>query len=120
MRPEKFVKPVLLEDERGYVMAVVPASARIDPRRLGEQMHRELELASESEIDELFPDCAAGAMPPLGAPCRVATLYEDSLAGLYDVCFEAGDHEDVVHMRASGFLTLLDGALHGHVSQRNH
>ena len=27
VRPDKLVKPVLLEDERGYVMAVVPASA---------------------------------------------------------------------------------------------
>lgn len=120
VRPEKFVKPVLLEDERGYVMAVVPASSRIDLARLCEQMHRDFELASESEIDELFPDCASGAMPPIGAPYRIATVYEDSLAGLRDVYFEAGDHEDVVHMRAGDFLTLLDGALHGHFSQRSH
>ena len=118
VRPEKFVKPVLLEDEGGYVMAVVPASARIDLARLGEQMHRDFELASEEEIEELFPDCAAGAMPALGAPYRIPTVYEDSLAGLRDVYFEAGDHEDVVHMRAGDFMKLLDGALHGHFSRR--
>jgi Ala-tRNA(Pro) deacylase len=116
----KLVKPVLLEDERGYVMAVVPASARIDLRLLRLQMHRELELASESEIEALFADCERGAMPALGAPYRVPTVYEDSLAALPDVYFEAGDHEDVVHMRAADFLLLLDGALHGRFSQHSH
>lgn len=120
VRPDKLVKPVLLEDERGYVMAVVPASVRIDLRSLREQTHRELELASEAEIDSLFADCEAGAMPPVGAPYRIPTVYEDSLGGLRDVYFEAGDHEDVVHMRADDFLKLLDGALHGHFSQRSH
>jgi Ala-tRNA(Pro) deacylase len=118
--PAKLVKPVLLEDERGYVMAVVPASARVDLHVLRAQMHRELELASEGEIEQLFADCERGAMPPLGAPYRIPTVYEDSLSALREVFFEAGDHEDVVHMRAADFLQLLDGALHGHFSQRSH
>jgi Ala-tRNA(Pro) deacylase len=120
VRPEKLVKPVLLEDERGYVMAVVPASARLDLRTLREQTHRDLELASEAEIEALFADCERGAMPPLGAAYRIPTVYEDSLSGLRDVYFEAGDHEDLVHMRANDFLRLLDGSLHGHFSQRSH
>lgn len=119
VKPEKLVKPVLLEDERGYVMAVVPASSRIDLKALGQQTNRALELARESEIDTLFADCETGAMPPLGAPYRIPTVYEDSLSGLRDVYFEAGDHEDVVHMRAGDFLKLLDGALHGHFSRRS-
>jgi Ala-tRNA(Pro) deacylase len=113
----KLVKPVLLEDERGYLMAVVPASTRIDLASLRRQTQRTLELASEGEIDSLFADCETGAMPPLGAPYRIPTVYEDSLSGLPDVYFEAGDHEDVVHMRAGDFLALLDGSLHGHFSQ---
>lgn len=120
VRPEKLVKPVLLEDERGYVMAVVPASTRLDLRTLREQTHRDLELASEAQIEELFADCESGAMPPLGAPYRIPTVYEDSISALRDVYFEAGDHEDLVHMRASDFLRLLEGSLHGHFSQRSH
>jgi Ala-tRNA(Pro) deacylase len=116
---DKLVKPVLLEDERGYLMAVVPASTRVDLHSLREQTHRVLELASEREIEELFADCEAGAMPALGAPYRIPTVYEDSLAGLRDVYFEAGDHEDLVHMRAGDFLALLDGSLHGHFSRRS-
>ena len=40
LRPEKLVKPVLLEDERGYVMAVVPASTRVNLRSLRRQTNR--------------------------------------------------------------------------------
>jgi Ala-tRNA(Pro) deacylase len=116
--PEKLVKAVLLEDERGYVMALVPASSRVDLRSLRAQMHRDLELASESEIDSLFADCERGALPPVGTPYRIPTVYEDSLAGLEDVYFEAGDHEDVVHMQAGDFLALLEGAQHGRFTMR--
>jgi Ala-tRNA(Pro) deacylase len=118
--PEKLVKPVLLEDERGYLMAVVPASTRVDLRSLRAQMHRELVLAKEMEIGQLFEDCETGAMPPIGSAYRIPTVYEDSLTNLRDVYFEAGDHEDLVHMRAQDFLTLLDGSLHGHFTQPSH
>jgi Ala-tRNA(Pro) deacylase len=111
-------KPVLLEDERGYVMAIVPASHRIDLGRLNLQLNRDLELAREREIAELFHDCARGAMPPLGSPYSIPTVYDDALAAAPDVWFEAGDHEDVVHLRGTDFLRLLAGSLHGRFSQR--
>lgn len=114
---DRLAKPVLLEDERGYVVAVVPASRRIDLRSLGHQLHRELELASESEIADLFPDCERGALPPIAAAYRLPVVFDDALASLPEVYFEAGDHEDVVHVRGEDFVALLDGALHGHFSR---
>jgi Ala-tRNA(Pro) deacylase len=109
-------KPVLFEDEYGYVMAVVPAARRVDVDRLGAQLHRELQLATEAELDDLFDDCAQGAMPALGSPYLIPTVYDDSLAGLTDVYFEAGDHDDVVHMTGDAFLELLAGSIHGRFS----
>lgn len=114
---ERLAKPVLLEDETGYVVAVVPASRRVDLRSLGEQLHRELELAHESEIVELFPDCEPGALPPVAAPYRIPVVFDDALSALPEVYFEAGDHEDVVHVRGEDFMALLDGARHGHFTR---
>lgn len=114
---ECLAKAVLLEDERGYVMAIVPASRRIDLAHLNQQLHRELELAREHEISELFHDCAQGAMPALGTPYRVPTVYDDALEAAPEVYFEAGDHEDVVHLRGGDFLRLLEGSLHGRFTQ---
>jgi Ala-tRNA(Pro) deacylase len=45
-------------------------------------------------------------------------VYDDALAGAPEVWFEAGDHEDVVHLRGRDFLRLLEGSLHGRFSQR--
>lgn len=114
--PETLAKPVLLEDEQGYVMALVPASCRVDLRSLSEQLNRELTLAGEREMAPLFHDCEQGALPALGSPYRIPTVYDDALAGLREVCFEAGDHEDVVRMAGAEFVRLLAGARHGRFS----
>ena len=110
---DALAKPVLLEDELGYVMAIVPASRVVDLRSLSNQLHRDLELASEREMETLFHDCERGAMPPLGSPYRIPTVYDDAIAALPEIWFEAGDHEDVVHMEGVEFLRLLSGSRHG-------
>ncbi|HKK51133.1 MAG TPA: YbaK/EbsC family protein, partial [Myxococcota bacterium] len=110
-------KPVLLEDEYGYVMAVVPAARRVDIDRLGAQLNRNLELATEAEVCDLFEDCERGAMPALGIPYRIPTVYDDALIGLSDVYFEGGDHDDLVHLSGEDFLDLLAGSLHGRFSR---
>lgn len=114
---EQLAKPVLLADEYGYVLALLPAARRVDVERLGTQLHRDLDLASEAEIDALFPDCEPGALPPLGGPWEIPTVYDDALVGLRDVYFEAGGHADLVHMRGADYLELLANALHGPFSE---
>ena len=98
-------------------MAVVPAARRVDVDRLGRQLNRRLELATEAEVSNLFEDCAEGAMPALGTPYRIPTVYDDSLTGLSDVYFEAGDHDDIVHMSGDAFLDLLSESVHGRFSK---
>ena len=114
--PERLAKSVLLEDELGYVMAIVPASHRIDLRSLEDQLHRNFELATEPELPSLFADCERGAIPPVGPAYRIPTVYDDALAELTEVWFEAGDHEDVVHLKGTAFLRLLEGSPHGRFS----
>ena len=116
---DRLAKPVVVEDELGYLMVVVPASRRVDLERLSEEMQRDLELASERELVALFPDCERGAVPPLGSAYRIPTVYDDSIAELPEVCFEAGDHEDVVRMRGDAFVRLLEGSRHGRFSVPN-
>lgn len=110
---EQLAKSVLLEDERGYVMAVLPASHRVDLRKLCSQLNRELEFATESELGELFSDCEVGAVPPLGAAYGIPVVYDESLRDIPSVYFEAGDHEELIFMSSAEFLSLLEFALHG-------
>jgi len=110
---DQFAKCVLLEDERGYVIAVLPSSRRIQLKLLREQLHRKLTLATEEEFGQLFPDCEVGAIPPLGAAYGVPTLIDDTLLHQGHVYFEAGDHEALICMGGAQFLNLLASSRHG-------
>lgn len=109
-------KAVILKDAEGYVMAVVPADHWLRLKALRESLGRPLMLGDEREIERLFPDCAPGAVPPLGPAYGVETLVGDALLSLAELYFEAGDHEQLVHTDGESFRALLRGARHGHLS----
>lgn len=113
----RVAKCILLEDERGYLLAILPASCRLELPRIRGQLRRQLELASEAELGLLFGDCEIGAVPPFGDAYGIPTLLDDSLLRLPDVYFEAGDHEDFVHLSGSAFGALLARGQHGRFSR---
>lgn len=117
--PGRVAKSVLLEDERGYVLAVIPAACRLDFRAIGEVLERDLELATEPELDEIFPDCAHGAVPPVGEAYNVPMLVDESLLRMPDVYFEGGDHEDLVHVEGESFREMMGRAMHGRIGRPN-
>jgi len=112
-------KTVILEDELGYVMVVLPASHHVMLSAVDDQMRRRLTLASESELPRLFRDCALGAIPPIGDAYGIETMVDDSLAEQADIYFEAGDHELLVHVSNEQFDTMMADAMHGNFSQHN-
>jgi Ala-tRNA(Pro) deacylase len=110
---DQLAKTVLLQDERGYLLAVVPASYQVDLEKLERQLDRKLGLAKEQALPELFPDCELGALPPLGRAYGIPTVYDDRLRRLSSIYFEAGDHCDLIYMGGREFIELLDDAPHG-------
>jgi len=104
---ERVAKAVVLKDALGYVVAVIPGDARLDVPRLGRALGRGLELAGEDELARLFPDCAFGAVPPLGAAYGLPTLWATNLGNEPDVYFEGGDKHTLVHMFGIEFGELM-------------
>jgi Ala-tRNA(Pro) deacylase len=102
-------KAVVVEDESGrYAVAVLPATAHVQLARLERELHRSgLRLADEPELEKLFPDCAPGAIPPLGQAYGLPTVVEEELAAQPDVFFEAGDHRHLVHVSQGEFSRLI-------------
>ena len=113
----RIAKTVVLEDEQGYLMAVVPANNRVDLGELHRQMRRNLGLATESELQGLFEDCELGAVPPLGMAYGIETIVDDRLAEQPEVYFEGGDHECLVRVSNEGFETLMEQVQHGSFSR---
>jgi len=112
--PGQAAKSVILEDEDGYLMAVIPASHHIELGQLSRQLERRLGLATEDELAGLFSDCDLGAIPPIGEAYHMEVVLEDILKKCPDIYFEAGDHTDLVHVRGPAFLQLMQHAHHGH------
>lgn len=100
-------KSVVLEDERGFVLAVVPASCRLDLTRLRKKLGRNLQMSREFDMARLFPDCVLGAIPPLGAAYGLATVIDVGLEDRDEVFFEGGDHETLIRMAGGEFLGLV-------------
>lgn len=109
-------KAVLVKDALGDAMIVIPGSSWLKLEAMREELNRDFELAEEKEIGPLFADCEPGAIPPLGPAYGIETVLDDALTTLANVYFEAGDHEQLVHVSGETFQTLLPGVRHGHFS----
>jgi Ala-tRNA(Pro) deacylase len=109
-------KGVLLRDDTGYMLAVLPATHYVRMHDLRLQFGRDVEFASEGEIDELFQDCAHGAVPPIGECYGLDTIVDEAIDGKGDVYLEAGDHITLVHLSHAQFAKLTADARHGRFS----
>ena len=111
--PGCLAKAVVLEDDDArMVMAVLPASRKLNLEELRSRTGRTLRLAKEDELRERFDDCELGAVPPIGGAYGMETIVDDSLMVQPELYFEAGDHETLVHVNTSDFARLLEGAPH--------
>jgi Ala-tRNA(Pro) deacylase len=111
---DHIAKTVVVKDQRGYLLAVIPAGRWLDIQRLRDELARDLHVAPEDEADELFPDCQPGAFPPLGEAYGLETVLDEALTGLAKVYFEAGDHEQLIVVTGEQFHTLMNGVRRGH------
>ncbi len=114
---EQLAKCVVLEDEGGYLMAVMPASHRLDVQAIDRELSRDLTLASEVELMDLFIDCELGAVPPLGQPYGIEMVIDRKLADAPDVYFEGGDHESLIHVSGPDFRKLISDSPQRYISQ---
>ncbi len=118
IRPHQLAKSVILEDEQGPVMAVVPADQWVQLGRLSRLLgRRTLRLSSEDSIASLFADCELGAVPPVGMPWGVPTIVDTELDASEQICLEGGDHESVLVVSNAQFRELMREARRGHFSK---
>jgi Ala-tRNA(Pro) deacylase len=99
VKGREVAKTVLLKTGNGPLLAVLPATHKIDLEQLREDLgDSHIELAGEEEMDRLFPDCERGAVPPFGSLYQVPTIMDDSLADDENIVFEGPDHEQAIRI----------------------
>jgi Ala-tRNA(Pro) deacylase len=105
---DKLAKAVVLEDEDGYLVAVIPATFKLKMGRVHEFTGRNhLAMADEDVLSRLFKDCEFGAVPAVANAYGLETVWEETLAYAETVYCEGGDHASLFKVRGSDFKKLM-------------
>ncbi len=99
---------IVVVDNSQKIMAVVPASCRVDLERLGKLLDSNwIRLATEEEFKDSFPECELGAMPPLGNMYHLDVWVDEALKSCPTITFNAGTHAEIIQMSFSDFEQLV-------------
>lgn len=116
---KKLAKTVIVNIDGILGMAVIPASEHVDLDRVrvltGAQI---VQLASEREFKDAFPDCETGAMPPFGNLYDMPVYADVSLGLQEEITFSAGSHRELVRMDWKDLERLVNPTIHRLTYQR--
>lgn len=103
-------KTILLRDRAGYVLAVIPASARLDLHKVRALLgaSRSLQLAGEDAIAHDFPTLEVGAVPAVGPMLPSAEVVDQRLLEAGRVLCAGGDHRHAILLDPRDILRLTD------------
>ena len=105
---KELAKTVMVKIDGKMGMAVLPASCQVDFERLKRETGAsKIELASEQEFKDLFPDCDVGAMPPFGNLYSMKVFMASNLTEDKEIVFNAGSHRELMKLAFKDFERLV-------------
>jgi Ala-tRNA(Pro) deacylase len=113
---DHIAKAVVVRDDKGIAMAVIPGDSWLDMNILNRETDRDFRLDDEADLAGLFPDCAEGAVPAIGPAYGLETFLDEALTTLANLYFEAGDHRHLVHISGEALTRILPGVRRGYFS----
>lgn len=117
--PSDVAKTLVVATAEGYVRAVVPASGRLDLRKLRELLgegKKEVQLASEEDLARDYGEFELGAVPPVSGSRRDPVVIDRRLAGRESLVLEAGSHEESIRIKRED-LVRVTGAQVADISE---
>jgi Ala-tRNA(Pro) deacylase len=111
--PADEAKVVLLRSGDRYGVAVIPASERIDLRKLRDALDEtgSLRLATEGEIRSDFPQFEVGAAPPFGPMLPAVEVLDRRLLECDQVVSAGGDHRHSIRLDPREIVRVADPLL---------
>jgi len=101
---KELAKTVVVKIDGIMSMVVTPASEHVRLNKLKETLGvAEVELATESEFKDSFPDCETGAMPPFGNLYDMQVFVSQALREDEQIAFNAGSHSELVRLPYTEF-----------------
>ena len=104
----ELAKTVIVKMDGVMGMAVLSASDQIDWELLKDAVQAErVELATEAEFRDKFPECETGAMPPFGNLYGMRVFLELRLMRDKEIAFNAGTHTELMRLALDDFRRLV-------------
>jgi Ala-tRNA(Pro) deacylase len=101
-------KTVMVKVDGKMAMAVLPASFKVDFDLLREAIGTaDVELATEKEFKNQFPECEVGAMPPFGNLYGMDVYMASGLHEEDEIAFNAGSHTELIRLRFRDYERLV-------------
>jgi Ala-tRNA(Pro) deacylase len=105
---KEVAKTIVVDVDGKFVMAVIPAPHKVSLKSLKELLGaKEVRLASEGELTQLFPDCEVGAMPPFGNLYNMPVCISTDLKDRKELIFNACTHTEVIKVSYTDFERLV-------------
>jgi Ala-tRNA(Pro) deacylase len=90
-------KTIVLRDEEGLRLAVIPASERLDMNKIERVLgSRGPRLVTEQEMAEEFEGFEVGAVPPFGSMFDALEVIDERLLDQDRILCSGGDHEHAI------------------------
>jgi Ala-tRNA(Pro) deacylase len=106
-------KTLVVKLPEGYLRVVLPASARLDLRKVRE-IHgggrHSVNLATEEDLRRDYPQFALGAVPPVGGRSD-PVIVDPKVAERPSVVIEAGSHEESLRLAAADLVHVAGAAV---------
>jgi Ala-tRNA(Pro) deacylase len=104
----EIAKTVIVRIDGELAMAVLPAHCQVDLEQLRYLTNAErVDLATEAEFRDRFPNCETGAMPPFGNLYAMEVFVAEELTEDDTIAFNAGSHTELVRMPYREFARLV-------------
>lgn len=113
----RIARALLLADDRGYALAVIPGGRCVDLAAIEREFGRQLRLARTDEVARLFPGDLPKILPPVASGLQLETFVDQALVPLSEVYFETADPERLAQIDGETFRALLYNAWCGHISR---
>ena len=105
---QELAKTVVVKLDGEMVLAVLPATARVDLELLRKASGaKSAELARENEFAGIFPGCELGAMPPFGNLYGLEVFVAQRLTEDEQIAFKAGTHTELIQLSFADFERLV-------------
>ncbi|OGT21680.1 MAG: hypothetical protein A2V90_00360 [Gammaproteobacteria bacterium RBG_16_57_12] len=104
------IHAVLLKDQYGLIMTVIPVACDLNPATLKNLLKRDFTELSYEDQKRLFKGWDPSFTPPLGNAYGIKTIIDDHIANQQDIYLGAGDNTHLLKLDIVNFHKLQTNA----------